>query len=336
MFCQHRTPAAYRAAVTDWETAWQEALYGPRGFYRRPEGPAGHFATSTQGLGPVAGELLAEALLALAEHHGLSRVVDVGAGRGELLLALADTASRRETPVDLLGVDVVDHPPLLPGRADWLVSPGGAKLPPALDGLSDTLVVAHEWLDVVPCPVVELDPEGVWRSLEVTTDGTEHLGPPLGGAELAWLQRWWPGPGARRAEVGLTRDRAFADLVARVDRGVVLAVDYGHTRDDRPAAGSLTAYRTGVQVTPVPDGTCDLTADVAVDSLGADLVLTQRAALRSLLGGSAAPDHALASTDPAGYLRQLGRSSALAALSAPHGLGAFWWALSGRGGIVLG
>ena len=35
-------------------TAWQHALYGPDGFYRQPVGPAGHFATSTQG-GPQMG-----------------------------------------------------------------------------------------------------------------------------------------------------------------------------------------------------------------------------------------------------------------------------------------
>ena len=29
-----------------WEAAWRDALYGPVGFYRRPEGPAGHFRTA--------------------------------------------------------------------------------------------------------------------------------------------------------------------------------------------------------------------------------------------------------------------------------------------------
>ena len=33
-------------AYLPWEQAWAEALYGPRGFYRRPEGPAGHFRTA--------------------------------------------------------------------------------------------------------------------------------------------------------------------------------------------------------------------------------------------------------------------------------------------------
>ena len=39
-----------------WQRAWQDALYGAHGFYRRAEGPAGHFATAVQGA-PVLGEL---------------------------------------------------------------------------------------------------------------------------------------------------------------------------------------------------------------------------------------------------------------------------------------
>ena len=85
-----------------------------------------------------------------------------------------------------------------------------------------------------------------------------------------------------RVEVGSARDLAWADLVARVRRGTLLAVDYGHTRGDRPAHGTLTAYRDGALVAPVPDGSCDLTAHVAVDALDHDEVTTQRTALRDL------------------------------------------------------
>ena len=82
--------------------------------------------------------------------------------------------------------------------------------------------------------------------------------------------------------MGLARDRAWSDLVSRVRRGTVLGVDYGHTLATRPASGTLTAYRSGRVVAPVPDGSCDLTAHVAVDSLEHDQVTTQRDALRSL------------------------------------------------------
>jgi len=42
------------------------------------------------------------------------------------------------------------------------------QLPPELDGLSDALVFANEWLDVVPCPIAELDQDGELREVLVT------------------------------------------------------------------------------------------------------------------------------------------------------------------------
>ena len=128
-------------------------------------------------------------------------------------------------------------------------------------------------------------------------------------------------------EVGLARDRAWHDLVSRVRRGTVLAVDYGHTAGERPAAGTLTAYRAGALVAAVPDGSCDLTAHVAVDSLEHDELTTQRAALHALGLRAGTPPHDLARTDPADYLAALASASAVGALTAPEGLGGFWWVL---------
>ena len=93
-------------------------------------------------------------------------------------------------------------------------------------------------------------------------------------------------PGSRS---GSTRDLAWGDLVCRVRHGILLAVDYGHTRGDRPTGGTLTAYRAGALVAPVPDGSCDLTAHVAVDSLDHDELTTQRAALRATRGHARPP-----------------------------------------------
>lgn len=334
----------HAAAARPWEQAWQEALYGPRGFYRH-HAPGDHFVTSVQGL-PGGGQILAEAVLALARQHGCDRIVDVGAGRGELLGRLR----RLDAELHLTGVDVVEVPAGL--EVDrWLVAPGGAELPTDLDGLERALVVAHEWLDVVPCPVVErdaADPER-WRSVLVGVDGVERPGPVLSGRALEWAQRWL-GPEVRRAEVGLPRDRAFADLLSRVRSGLVVVVDYGHTAADRPRDGTLTGFRGGRQVPPVPDGSCDLTAHVAFDSL-ADVTLTreptqprltqdagqchvstQGALLRGLVGDPDAPvPHHLASADPSAYLRAVARRAALTALTAHGGLGDFRWLLAPRG-----
>lgn len=313
-----------------WDAAWQEALYGADGFYRR-SAPGDHFATSAQGLGGT-GQLLAEAIVALAERHRLRRIVEVAAGRGELLTALAQQAP---ASLELMGVEVVARPDPLPQRISWHQSPGGAGLPPGLTNLTETLLVAHEWLDVVPCPVAERDRVGTWRYVLVARHGTERAGAPVDGADLDWLTTWIPDH-VGRAEIGRPRDTAYADLVSRLVDGVVLAIDYGHTRDTWPTDGTLTGYRQGAQVTPVPDGSCDLTAHVAVDSLGAENVFTQREMIHDLVGRPRMPAHDLSATDPTAYLHQLTRANALATMTASAGLGGFWWAMTHRPASDLG
>src|SRR5699024_8170481 len=197
-----------------------------------------------------------------------------------------------------------------------------------------------EWLDVVPCPVAGRDDHEVWRTLRVDTRGHEEMGPPLAGEDLRWARTWLPQE-VVRAEIGRARDQAFSDLVGRVRSGVVVAVDYGHTTADRPRHGTLTGFRGGREVPPVPDGSCDLTAHVAVDSLadagarvggtGTHHLLTQREALLDLLPDppptTPVPSE-LARRDPSAYLAALARRGALAALTARGGLGDFWWVVA--------
>lgn len=305
-----------------WQEAWQEALYGPGGFYRSAVGPAGHFSTATHG---GTGAVLGAALARLAADHDLGHVVDVGAGRGELLghLRAADPS------LQLTGVDVVPVPSGLDPRTAWQVAPGGPRLPDGLRDLDGVLVVAHEWLDVVPCPIAQVDERGVLRQVAVDpATGEESLGAPLEGDDLAWATSHWPteSPGDR-VEVGRPRDLAWADLVGRVARGLLVAVDYGHRAGDRPPSGTLTAYRQGQQVVPVPDGSCDLTAHVAMDSLDHDELLDQRTALRGLGVDGRTPPRDLATSDPQAYLHALADASSAAALVAPGGFGDFLWAL---------
>lgn len=307
-----------------WRVAWQNALYGPRGFYRRPPGPAGHFTTATQA---GSGRGLARTLWAWADRHGLDGIVDVGAGRGELLRHLYACAPGRP----LTGLDVVDRPPDLPEPVGWLNSPGGGELP--MTWRPDrALVVAHEWLDVVPCTVAEVAPDGALREVFVdAATGAESFGPELAGPDMEWCQRFWPAvlapdrqPGDR-VEVGRARDEAWAGLLERLaPRSVALAVDYGHTVEDRPPRGTLVAYREGRLVDPVPDGSCDLTAHVAVDSLTQSRRLRQRDAVAV----TAPPDHRLAAEDPAAYVAALADHSAVAALRRPGGFGDFWWVVT--------
>jgi SAM-dependent MidA family methyltransferase len=218
------------------------------------------------------------------------------------------------------------------------------------------LLVANEWLDNVVCDVAEVGADGVVRIVEVDTqNGAERLGPVPDAEQLGWLARWWPLGGeadraddggestshpeaGARAEIGLDRDAAWRSVVERLERGVAVAIDYSHTLATRPRFGTLTGYRDGHQVPAVPDGSCDITAHVALDACaealapGVETVLTtQREYLRGLGVSGARPDLALASSDPLGYLRGLSRASAAAELTDPEGLGSFGWLLAFSG-----
>ena len=311
---------------TPWKQAWDQALYGKSGFYRRVEGPAGHFSTATQGI-PQIGEMLARSLLKLMDQEGLDTFVDMGCGRGELL----EHVHRLSPQSHCIGVDIVDRP-RLSEPISWIQSPGGGQLPDDLDGLSDTLVFANEWLDVVPCSIAEMDEDGELREVLVKVpSGDERLGEIVSGTDREWCQWFWPidrlEPGDR-LEIGETRDTAWDDLLGRLVSGLAVAVDYGHTIDSRPPPGSLTGFRQGRQVLPIPDGSCDLTAHVAMDSLTHDELLDQRTALRQLGTSGQTPPHDLARSDPMAYLRGLSTASAAAALTAKGGFGDFIWAFS--------
>jgi SAM-dependent MidA family methyltransferase len=311
---------------TSWEQAWDRALYGEGGFYRLAAGPAGHFSTATQGV-PQIGEQLARGLLALMDHESVDTFVDMGCGRGELL----EQIHRLGPHIHCVGVDIVARPPLSK-PIDWVQSPGGRELPQQLEALTGTLVFANEWLDVVPCPIAEQDEDGELRDVLVNlSTGDERLGDPLSDANRLWCQTFWPTNDLQtgdRVEIGQTRDLAWDDLLSRLVSGLAIAVDYGHTTDSRPAAGTLTGFRQGRQVMPVPDGSCDLTAHVSMDSLKHDELMDQRAALRRLGVSGQIPPHELARVNPTAYLHALSSASAAAALTARGGLGDFLWALS--------
>jgi SAM-dependent MidA family methyltransferase len=296
------------------------------GFYRQAAGPAGHFSTASQGM-PQIGELLARGLLELMAREGLDTLVDVGCGRGELL----EQVHHLSPHIRCIGVDIVARPQLSE-PIGWLRSPGGRGLPDELDALSDTLAFANEWLDVVPCAIAEMDEGGELREVLVdTSTGDERLGDPVSDTDRLWCQRFWPidrlEPGDR-IEIGETRDTAWDDLVSRVASGLAVAVDYGHTIEYRPAPGTLTGFKQGRQVLPVPDGSCDLTAHVSMDSLSHDELIDQRTALRQLGVTGRTPPHDLARTDPAAYLQGLSAASAATALTAKGGLGDFLWAFT--------
>jgi SAM-dependent MidA family methyltransferase len=296
--------------------AWDAALYGPTGFYRR-ERPAAHFRTSVH-----ASTLFGQAIARLADQLGATQVTDIGAGEGELGRVLRDAG------LQVIDVELDDD------------------LPPSLTGL----VIANEWLDNVPCEVAELDETGVPRYLRAD----QSLGDVVEGNDLAWLAKWWPltEPGTR-AEIGLTRDEAWTDVLNRLQEGVAIAIDYGHVQQPqdaslagrppsgppagRPPYGTLTGFRAGRECEVVLDGSCDVTAHVALDSLAAAVsgeLTTQRDALQALGLSAARPSQELARTDPLRYLAELSSAGEAAELLNPSGLGSFGWVWAGTESAV--
>ncbi len=318
-------------------------------------------------------ELLARVDRALG-HPAELAMVDMGAGRGELLTGVlacaAGMAARRGSGLAErlrpYAVERAPRPPGLDPRITWLGDLG--ELP--RDGL-DGLLFANEWLDNVPVDVAEADADGAWRRVLVATeDGAERLGEQVGGADADWLARWWPSardePGLR-AEIGRPRDEAWAEAVRALRSGLAVAVDYAHERGARPLFGTLTGFREGREVRPVPDGSCDLTAHVALDACAAageaalrgmadptpedhrpadhrpadhrpadhsradpsllPVTLPQRDALRALGVEGRRPPLALATDDPAAYVRALSAAGEAAELLDPAGLGGFTWLL---------
>lgn len=307
----------------------ERALYDDRGFYRRGEPAAAHFRTSVHA-SPRYAHALARLLREVDETLGRPAaldLVDLGAGRGELLLQiLEDVPEELGRRVRPLAVEVAARPRELPQRIGW-----DADLPERITGL----VIANEWLDNIPVDVAELTPHGPRSVLVDPATGDEWLGGPPDRADVAWLDRWWPlREVGHRAEVGHPRCSAWARTVARLARGVAAAMDYAHQRDARPACGTLAGYRDGRPLAPVPDGSCDITAHVALDACAAagqdagataTVLVTQRSALRALGLDGSRPPVELARDDPYGYVRLLARAGEDAELTDPRGLGGFGW-----------
>ena len=275
--------------------------------------------------------MIAEMLAALVDRQeGVKSVVDVGAGTGRLLEEL----SVIRPDLELLGIDLRKRPASLSEQVGWAqdlwdVRYGcwtSGEAGAALDRPDPVMIICCEWLDDLPCPVVTRHADG-WREVIINDAGLEQPGPRLESEQLAWADRWWPS--GDRAEIGLTRDRAWAELIKLVMKrgGCGLMIDYGHTAERRPVTGSLAAYRDGRALEPVAGAAgVNLTAHVAVDAvrtagetLGATTTFChlQSEVVPELLQVDAHPDP----------LVDLGRRSQHSALSSEYVWGSHWWLL---------
>jgi SAM-dependent MidA family methyltransferase len=255
--------------------------------------------------------------------------VDVGAGSGRLLVDLA--AIRPD--LQLVGIDLRTRPIDLPEQVEWAQDLWDVRYGCWTSGEAGTvfdqdgpvMIICCEWLDDLPCPVVARQADG-WREVIISDDGMEQPGPRLESEELAWADRWWPG--GERAEIGLTRDRAWAELVKLIKKrgGCALMIDYGHLRRRRPVTGSLAAYRDGRALEPVAVAGLNLTAHVAVDAVRAAGEAFGATTTFCGLQSEMVPELLQVETYP-DPLVDLGRRSRLAALSSQYVWGSHWWLL---------
>ncbi len=238
----------------------------------------------------VAAELTRVARLLDSQSPGDIDLVDAGAGGGELLagvLAMSEptlVSRTQATAIDFraapegylarhLDRPVADgtarwaggrteHGPMI---ARWRRGDARVECPPTRG-----LIVAHELLDDVPCDVAVLKPDG-WRYLVVDLAGDEVVDGLVEPSDASWLQRWaGDARPADRVEIGRPRDELAVALASRVTCGRLIIVDYATTADQRRRfhpGGTLTGYRDGNQCRPRPDGTMNLTAHVAIDSV---------------------------------------------------------------------
>ena len=161
-----------------WRQAMAAALYGPGGFYARGEPPARHFRTSVHvspGYAAAVLELLREVDAGLGWPERID-LVDVGAGRGELLeqvLAAAaepgppprrDLSGRGPAGLDLAAARAVPGGVDLPGRGPAGRYLSGRKQPGR--GLAGRIAACA--VEVAPRPA-GLDPRIRWEHVPPAT-----------------------------------------------------------------------------------------------------------------------------------------------------------------------
>lgn len=250
-----------------WSRAWREAS---RDFWGHEE-PSTHFTTSA---GPLVAERIADLVREVGDRLGHPpdlTIIDIGCGEGRLLSLVRERCGELAERARWIGIDVR---PLRAQGIEAVIAEVPADL---ADVPVRGVVMAHEWLDEIPCDVVERDGAGVDRIVLVDREGTETLGPAIDDdqacAELgvdarearSWLEQWWPlRETGDRAEVGASRDHAWAWMCGLVGAGTALATDYGHLGATR--GSTLTGYRAGRLARPAPDGSINLTAHVALDA----------------------------------------------------------------------
>ena len=273
------------------------------GYYSRASiawGARGDYETSPE-VHPIFGYLWARQIEECWQRLGAPArfdLVEAGAGSGAFAVAML-TWLRARAPACFAAA----RPVLLDGHPHRLASQRAAIAAAGLAAdhalLDDWLaqpdrvtgvVISNEFFDALPVHLVGRrgDAPVVWHEWYVTRDARDARGsgdagaltlvegPPSTPTIAQYFARLGllPGEGAR-AEVGLAAVEAMRRMAAKVERGYVLAIDYGCEARDLYVPwrreGTLMAFRAH---SPVPDplsepGRTDITCHIDLTSLAA-------------------------------------------------------------------
>jgi SAM-dependent MidA family methyltransferase len=269
-------------------------LYDPElGYYSRNAaqfGKAGDFYTSSD-VHAVFGRLLArqfEEMWRVLGSPANITLKELGPGRGLFAQDVLDWSEKKfpdffravryvlvETSAALRKrIEQTLSRHLESGRAS-LAMPQSLRLPDnAVNGaleLSPTIVFANEFFDALPVEVVSSD--GSLR-LDMKNGQFVEIWVPTSAEELEFLDRYsiHPEPG-ERLEVPL-RSQQHMNTAADLEKGFVLVIDYGYTREEQLQGrhrGTVKAIRQhSVSANPYEaPGEQDITADVNFTALAA-------------------------------------------------------------------
>ena len=184
-----------------------------------------------------------EALRAAATELAL---VDMGAGRGELLTGVLAALPRRA--VRARGVR--RRAGRAARRASTRGSSGAGDRPAGVSRAAVRERVAGQRSGRRRRD----GPARASRRVLVRADGEERLGEPVTGADAEWLDRWWPltGPGGCGRRSAGPATRRGPRRSPRLDAGLAVAVDYAHDAAARPPFGTLTGFRGRARGAPGP------------------------------------------------------------------------------------
>lgn len=241
-------------------------LYAPGlGYYRNATpkfGPAGDFVTAPE-ISDRFGACLSRQVAQIFDCVPDGVVLEVGAGSGRLAAQILQSlaASGLEPPYLLLEPSAELrrrqeshlHEQGLDGRAEWL-----DDLP---DSGFEGVVIANELFDALPASRIEVTGDAVREAHVGWSDGAFRFewSPPSTPLEHAWegIRRdiGRALPGGYVAEVNLAAPAWVESMAARIERGLLLLLDYGYPRRElyhpERTSGTLAChYRHRVHYDP--------------------------------------------------------------------------------------